>query len=98
MVPKSLEDYVDRKCVFVNTRYSNLCFCIPELAFGTTDETDNLLESETPGTSAMLTTEDFVETTLDEENSHQSSSDPLSPCVPDFSDDEADSDMSSDIE
>jgi hypothetical protein len=71
---------------------------VDQLAFGTTDETDNLLESETPGTSAMLTTEDFVETTLDEENSHQSSSDPLSPCVPDFSDDEADSDMSSDIE
>ena len=71
---------------------------ISELAFGASDETDKLLETDTPCTSSMLTTEDFVETTLDEENSHQSSSDPLSPGAPDFSDEEGDSDMSSDIE
>ncbi|RZC32095.1 transcription factor Dp-1 [Asbolus verrucosus] len=71
---------------------------VDQLAFGAADEMDNLIESEVPGTSTMLTTEDFVEATLDEENSHQSSSDPLSPCAQDFSDEEADSDMSSDIE
>ncbi|KAJ3655009.1 hypothetical protein Zmor_014156 [Zophobas morio] len=71
---------------------------VDQLAFGASDETDKLLETDTPCTSSMLTTEDFVETTLDEENSHQSSSDPLSPGAPDFSDEEGDSDMSSDIE
>ncbi|EFA02984.2 transcription factor Dp-1 [Tribolium castaneum] len=70
---------------------------VDQLAFGAADETEALLDVEAPGTSSMLT-EDFVETTLDEENSHQSSSDPLSPGAPDFSDDEGDSDMSSDIE
>lgn len=68
-----------------------------ELAFGTTDENESLLDTDAPSTSSMLT-EDFVETTLDEENSHQSSSDPLSPCAADFSEDEGDSDMSSDID
>lgn len=58
---------------------------------------ESLLDAEVPGTSAMLSAE-FVETTLDEENSHQSSSDPLSPSAHDSSEEEGDSDMSSDIE
>lgn len=49
---------------------------------------------------SMFTAEDVVETQIDEENSHQSSSfDPLSPGAADFTDDEPDSDdMSSDVE
>lgn len=73
-------------------------FQFAELAFGLPTELDSLLETDGAGTSSMLSTEDLVETTLDEENSHQSSSDPLSPSAHDFSDDEGDSDMSSDIE
>lgn len=46
----------------------------------------------------MLSSTDFVETTLDEENSHQSSNDPLSPSAHGSSEEEGDSDMSSDIE
>lgn len=43
--------------------------------------------------------DDFVETTLDEENSRQSSScDALSPGGVDFSDEEVDTDLSSDTE
>lgn len=46
-----------------------------------------------------LSADDFVETTLDEENSRQSSScDAMSPGGVDFSDDEVDTDMSSDTE
>ncbi|KAJ8955640.1 hypothetical protein NQ318_001471, partial [Aromia moschata] len=72
---------------------------VPESLWPYVDK--NILESATAGTSSMsmLNAEEFVETTLDEENSRQSSScDPLSPNGADFSDDEVDSDMSSDTE
>lgn len=54
-----------------------------------------------PGTSSSSSgnADEFVETTLDEDNSHQSFNfDPLSPSAPEFSDDEGDSEMSSDLE
>lgn len=72
-----------------------------EIATGRSNSLDNILESNGAGTSAMsmLTAEEYVETTLDEDNSRQSSScDPLSPNGAEFSDDEVDSDLSSDTE
>lgn len=55
-----------------------------------------MLESGGAGPSSSYSSEDMVETQLDEENSRQSSScDPLSPCAPDYSEDEGDSDISS---
>lgn len=51
------------------------------------------------GASSSMLLEDLVETTMDEENSRQSSScDPLSPCGDEYSDEENESDLSSDIE
>lgn len=50
-------------------------------------------------TNSMLPIDELVEATLDEDNSMQSSScDPLSPSGVDYSDDDVESDMSSDIE
>ncbi|KAJ8929762.1 hypothetical protein NQ314_017519 [Rhamnusium bicolor] len=69
-----------------------------QIASGRLNSIDNILVSTVAGTSSMsmLNTE---ETTLDEDNSRQSSScDPLSPSGAEFSDDEVDSDMSSDTE
>lgn len=54
-----------------------------------------------PGPSGvpLLNAEDLVEAQLDDDNSRQSSSyDPLSPTVHDYSDEEGDTDMSSDVE
>lgn len=68
--------------------------CI-ELANGTGDHIDQVLESAGPGPSSMsmFTAEDIVETQLDEENSRQSSSfDPLSPGAAEYTDEEVDSD------
>lgn len=104
LVPKAFEHYVERKkktkqfLFFSISMYFNFFL---ELANGTGDHIiSSVLESAGPGPSSMsmFTAEDVVETQLDEENSRQSSSfDPLSPSVPEFTDEEVDSDeMSSD--
>ncbi|KAK4880053.1 hypothetical protein RN001_008199 [Aquatica leii] len=83
LVPKALEDYVI------------------QLANKSPDQIEEILETNCPGPSTvpLLNAEDYVETQLDEENSLQSSSfDPSSPTNQDFSDEEGESDMSSDIE
>lgn len=71
-----------------------------ELATGSGDHLNEILEAAGPGPSnmSMFTAEDIVETQMDEDNSRQSSSfDPLSPGAPEFTDEEVDSDeMSSD--
>ncbi|KAF5306348.1 hypothetical protein FQR65_LT07372 [Abscondita terminalis] len=83
LVPKALEDYVI------------------QLANKSADQIEEIWECSGPGPSTvpLLNAEDYVEAQLDEENSLQSSSfDPLSPTNQDFSDEEGESDMSSDIE
>lgn len=84
-----------KKKIFYH-RYIGFLFGLIELAFGAPDNLDHIVECSSSGTSTMLSSEDLVEATLDEENSHQSSSDPLSPSAVDFSDEEGESDMSSD--
>lgn len=72
-----------------------------EIATGQQTSLDTILEAARAGSSSMsnLNADDFVEATLDEENSRQSSScDAMSPGGVDFSDDEVDTDMSSDTE
>ncbi|KAF7287076.1 hypothetical protein GWI33_002458 [Rhynchophorus ferrugineus] len=70
---------------------------VEKIASGSKDAVEELLESPNASTSAMTQISDFVETTLDEDNSRPSSSnDPLSPLAVDYSEDEVDSDMSSD--
>lgn len=73
-----------------------------ELAAGSPDPLDEILHLTGQGSSNMCGAEELVETSLGEgEMSHQSSlSDPLSPTVVDYSDDDPDqeSDMSSDVE
>nr|CAH7767899.1 unnamed protein product [Callosobruchus chinensis] len=61
---------------------------------------ETILEvANTGGNSSVLAADDFVETTLDEENSRQSSSfDAMSPSAADYSDEDVDSDISSDTE
>ncbi|XP_028137849.1 transcription factor Dp-1 isoform X1 [Diabrotica virgifera virgifera] len=66
---------------------------------GTHHSLEQLLDEANAGTSSlsMLNADEFVEARLDEENSRQSSSfDPLSPSPHEFSEDEAESDISSD--
>ncbi|XP_025832672.1 transcription factor Dp-2 [Agrilus planipennis] len=72
-----------------------------QLANGSLDHLDEILDSAGPGPSSMslLNADEFVETQLDEDNSRQSSSfDPLSPNNQEFSDDEVDTDTSSDLD
>lgn len=72
-----------------------------EIASGQQTSIESIVEDTRAGSSATsnLSTDDFVETALDEENSRQSSScDAMSPGGVDFSDDEVDTDMSSDTE
>lgn len=70
---------------------------VEKLATGSKDPLEDLLESTSASTSSMPHMSDFVEATLEEDNSRQSSSnDPLSPIAVDYSDDEVDSDLSSD--
>ncbi|KAJ8968221.1 hypothetical protein NQ317_004489 [Molorchus minor] len=91
LIPDSLWPYVELASLIL----------LSEIASGRPNTLENILESASAGTSSMsmLNAEEFVETTLDEENSRQSSScDPLSPGGADFSDDEVDSDISSDTE
>lgn len=64
------------------------------MASGSKTPLDDLLGSGCASTSSMGPMSDFVEATL-EDNSRQSSSDPMSPLVLEYSDDEADSDLSS---
>ncbi|KAJ8920628.1 hypothetical protein NQ315_004767 [Exocentrus adspersus] len=72
---------------------------VDKIASGRSNLLDGILETSGAGTSSMLNAEEYVETTMDEENSRQSSScDPLSPNGAEFSDDEVDSDLSSDTE
>ncbi|GLV41518.1 DP transcription factor [Carabus blaptoides fortunei] len=84
MVPKSLQEYVT------------------QLASGTTDPIEDILALAGPGPSAGAgSAEELVEAALGGEGdiSHQSSiSDPLSPALNDYSDDDQESDMSSDVE
>lgn len=59
------------------------------------------MESDAAGPSnvSLLNVEDLVETQIDEDNSLQSSNyDPLSPNHQDFTDEEGESDLSSDLE
>lgn len=74
---------------------------VTQLAMGSPDPIHEILASAGPGPSSVCA-EEFVEASLTEgEISHQSSiSDPLSPTVQDFSDDDQDqeSDLSSDVE
>lgn len=79
-----------------------------ELASGTTDPVEDILALAGPGPSAgsggggsVCSAEELVEAALGGEGdiSHQSSiSDPLSPALNDYSDDDQESDMSSDVE
>ncbi|XP_023013729.1 transcription factor Dp [Leptinotarsa decemlineata] len=74
---------------------------LEKIATGKPHSLDFILTAATMGSNSlsMLNVEEFVETTLDEENSRQSSScDPLSPSAQDFSDEEVESDLSSDNE
>ncbi|CAG9768656.1 unnamed protein product [Ceutorhynchus assimilis] len=69
---------------------------VEKLAMGSKNPLEDLLDSGSASTSSMPQMSDFVETTLEEENSRQSSSnDPMSPAV-EFSDEEVDSELSSD--
>lgn len=107
MVPKSLEEYLIRKLhktlIFKKKLNINVSSS-PELANGTPDPIQDILDSAGPGPSMCLnlndplsSVDDLVETQLDEENSRQSSSfNPLSPSAPEFTDEEGDSDLSSD--
>lgn len=75
------------------------CFSILELANGTGDQINDILSSTEAGPSSVGTSflsDDLVSSQLDEDNSRQSSCDPLSPNVGDYSEDEGDSDTSSD--
>ncbi|XP_060516564.1 transcription factor Dp-1 isoform X2 [Cylas formicarius] len=71
---------------------------VEKLATGNKDPLEDLLNTTRASTSSMShTLEEFVETSLEEENSRQSSSnDPMSPTAADYSDEDVDSDMSSD--
>lgn len=74
----------------------SLCFIV-ELANGTGNEIDDILESTGAGSSnTNFINENLVSGHLDEENSRQSSCEALSPNVQDYSEDEGDSDISSD--
>lgn len=74
------------------------------MATGQDDYLQQILESAGPGPSVCLgmddplsTLDEVLDSQLDEENSHQSSSfNPLSPSAPEFTDEEGDSDLSSD--
>ncbi|CAH1971618.1 unnamed protein product [Acanthoscelides obtectus] len=60
---------------------------------------ETILEVAKAGNTSIITADDYVEATLDEENSRQSSSfDAMSPSAVEYSDEDVDSDMSSDTE
>ncbi|CAG9823489.1 unnamed protein product [Phaedon cochleariae] len=71
---------------------------LEKIATGQPTAVDEIIDGARAGSSAHLNAEEFLETTLDEENSRQSSSDPHSPGPHDFSDEEVESDLSSDNE
>ncbi|XP_019772787.1 transcription factor Dp-1 isoform X2 [Dendroctonus ponderosae] len=71
---------------------------VERLASGSKNPLDDLLGSGCASTSSMGPTSDFVEATLDEENSRQSTTsgnDPMSPLALEYSDEDVDSDLSS---
>lgn len=71
---------------------------VERLGTGSKDPLEHILESSSASCSTMPHMSDFVEATLEEENSRQSSTnDPeMSPAQQDYSEDEADSDLDSD--